>query len=537
MYKGLKINLICKAKRAYALFAFILFINKVTSQINLIPNPSFEDSLGIPVTSNQLDSCKNWYNSFGSVDYFSKYSPINYLGNCGVNIPRNDVGFQNPHSGNFYIGLSPYIQYPQSAGYPNFSLQFELLGTKLNQKLLSNHVYDFKLYYSLANSSKLISNQFSAYFSVNQYTINSGSFIPNSQLWYDSNINNINPQVNNDTTQFLINDSLNWSVFGDCFLANGGEEFITIGNLRDNKFNKTLSTNFTFSTTSCNANNFGSYMYMYIDDVSLYDLGYYSGKAQCKNDTVICFNTSIAISNNIKDSSSIVWQAHPSLSCTNCPNPIATPTVTTKYYITKTLCSFITKDSITVTVITPSVIANAGINDTICLSKNTRLGTADSTYFTNYVWQPNINLSCFNCAMPYANPISNITYTLQRSQCNVTNSSTVFVKVEDCAPIFTIPNIFTPNGDGVNDAWGVNFSNTQYIKNFQLNIFNRWGTPILQTPNESQKENSKINLPSIKWDGHTTSGEACVDGIYFYIINFELNGEKKTFKGNVTLIR
>lgn len=530
------IFLISKAKGASALFAFI-FLNLFSSaQINLISNASFELNTGIPQNVYEISKCQSWYSAFQSPDYFSTFSPpTTTAGNCAVSIPVNRVGSQKAKTGNFYAGIAILIPPPQ-AGYPNFSIAFELLGNKLNQQLLKDHIYDFKLYYSLADGSGIINNQLSAYFSKSQFTADAGTFILSDQSWYNTNINNINPQINSDTTTFLSSDTVNWQQFGGCFIADGGEEYLTIGNFRDNKFNKHIFLNSVFSPT-CGFQQATSEGYLYIDDVSLYDVGYYSGKAQCKNDTVICFNSSIAISNNIKDSSSIVWQAHPSLSCTNCPNPIATPTVTTKYYITKTLCSFITKDSITVTVITPSVIANAGINDTICLSKNTRLGTADSTYFTNYIWQPNINLSCFNCAMPYANPISNITYTLQRSQCNVTNSSTVFVKVEDCAPIFTIPNIFTPNGDGVNDAWGVNFSNTQYIKNFQLNIFNRWGTPILQTPNESQKENSKINLPSIKWDGHTTSGEACVDGIYFYIINFELNSEKKTFKGNVTLIR
>jgi gliding motility-associated-like protein len=452
-----------------------------------------------------------------------------------MNIPYNWTGYQQTKSGNFYAGIS-LRSLTQNSGYPAFSNYFEMLGVQLNQKLLKDHVYDFRLYYSLSNGSGFLVNQLSAYFSSTQFTVSGLTFNPLDQNWYDSNFNYIIPQINNDTSLFLSSDTINWSKYGACFISDGSEEFVTIGNFRDGKFNKikNLSTNFNYPCPSATNTDL---CYIYVDDVSLYDIGYYSGKANCKNDTVICFNSIITISNNIKDSSIIAWQPHPSLSCTNCPNPIATPTITTTYYVTKTLCSFITKDSITVTVITPSVIVNAGINDTICLSKNTRLGTADSTYFTSYVWQPNINLSCFNCAMPYANPISNITYTLHRSQCNVTNSSTVFVKVEDCAPIFTIPNIFTPNGDGVNDAWGVNFSNTQYIKNFQLNIFNRWGTPILQTPNESQKENSKINLPSIKWDGHTTSGEVCVDGIYFYIINFELNGEKKTFKGNVTLIR
>lgn len=518
-----------KTIRAGALFVFTLITLIIKSQINLIPNPSFEDSIGIPLTPGRIDSCKNWYSTFNSPDYFTKYSPNNYMGNCGVSIPLNDLGFQYARTGNFYAGLAPYILYPPSAGYPIFSLNFEILSVKLSGKLKNNHIYDFSLYYSLANSSKLVNNQLSAYFSVNQLTLNPLNAI--SQTWYDDNLNYINAQINNDTTQFLNDDTLNWNKFGGCFLTTGGEEYLSIGNFKDNKYNRIKKTNFIFNPSFCHADNFGDYAYYFIDDLSLFDLGYYSGNAKCKNDTTICNNTSIVIGNNIKDSSVIGWEPQQGLSCTNCPNPIANPSVTTKYYVTKTLCSFISKDSITVSIITPSIVANAGVNDTICLGNNTRLGKADSTYYTNYFWQPNVNLSCNNCAMPFASPSVNITYTLQRSQCGIANNNTVSVIVEDCNPTYTIPTIFTPNGDGINDTWGIMFSNTQYIKNFQLSLFNRWGELIIKTPT------GKANFSLIKWDGHTTSGEQCADGIYFYIVEFEVNGNKKTLKGNVTLIR
>ena len=522
-----------KTKRAIALFVFILFYFKNTAQINLIPNPSFEN-LNIPINScNQYTNLTNWYQAFFSPDLFNSSSVFS-CSMCGGYAPSNSTGYQNPKTGNAYVGIINRSFF-QSTGNPVFTNVSEFLGVKLTSVLKINHIYDFSLYYSLADCSGYINNQLSAYFSANQFTLNTATFNPLSQAWYDTNINYIKPQVNNDTTQYLSQDTLNWQPLQGCFIANGGEEYLTIGNFRDSKFNKgkTITTNFV---RPCTLPTYDG-TYLFIDDVSLYDLGYYSGKAQCKKDTLLCFNNNLVIGNNLKDSANFVWQPTTGLSCTNCPNPIATPTITTKYYVTKTLCSFITKDSITVAVVTPSIIANAGLGDTICLSKTIRLGTADSTYFTQYFWKPSLNLSCLNCAMPFASPTTNVTYTLQRSQCNIINTSTVTVFVEDCMPTYTVPNIFTPNDDGVNDKWGIKFSDTQYIKNFQLNIFNRWGIPILQTPEVSQKDNSKINFSAIKWDGHTTSGEECTPGIYFYLIKFEVNGENKIFKGNVTLIR
>ncbi|MDP3557087.1 MAG: gliding motility-associated C-terminal domain-containing protein [Bacteroidota bacterium] len=520
-----------KVKRVLTLFT-LFFLFSLKAQINLITNPSFEDSISIPTSHSEINKCNNWLSPNNTTpDYYSVYSPTFVISpGASVAIPKNVFGYQKAKHGNFYTGIVTKNSGLQGAGYPAYSNYIELMQTPLKQQLIKDHIYDFLLFYSLADGGGTASNQLQAYFSVSQFTA-----IPYDPLNLNSYFNNLPCQIEHDTTIF-ITDTMNWQPLNGCFISNGGEQYVTIGNFRDGVKSKYINVN---RNTAFNDPGilYNDLSYLFIDDLSLYDLGYYSGKAQCKNDTVICFNSSITISSNIKDSSIIAWQPHPSLSCTNCQNPIATPTTTTKYYVTKTLCSFITKDSITVTVITPSVLANAGINDTICLGKNTRIGTADSTYFTNYIWQPNISLSCVNCAMPYANPISNITYTLQRNQCNITNNSTVSITVEDCEPTYTVPTIFTPNGDGVNDTWGVNFSNTQYIKNFQLNIVNRWGVPILQTPNESQKDDVKVNFPAIKWDGHTTSGEVCSDGIYFYFINFELNGEKKTFKGNVTLIR
>ena len=67
-------------------------------------------------------------------------------------------------------------------------------------------------------------------------------------------------------------------------------------------------------------------------------------------------------------------------------------------------------------------------------------------------------------------------------------------------------------------------------------VYNRWGALIYSIDEiVLNADNSKIKV--VRWDGHTTSGEECTDGIYFYIVSFTENGEKKTFKVNVTLIR
>jgi len=85
----------------------------------------------------------------------------------------------------------------------------------------------------------------------------------------------------------------------------------------------------------------------------------------------------------------------------------------------------------------------------------------------------------------------------------------------------SIPNIFTPNGDGINDIMHIE---GEYITNFELMIFDRWGSQIAELNNQY-------------WDGKNTNGSNAADGVYFYIFTYSnIAGERVTKKGNVTLM-
>lgn len=80
-----------------------------------------------------------------------------------------------------------------------------------------------------------------------------------------------------------------------------------------------------------------------------------------------------------------------------------------------------------------------------------------------------------------------------------------------------IPNIFTPNRDGINDV--LRFTTCSKIQ--KISVYNRWGNEVYTSDNTNY------------WDGRTTSGEFCNDGTYFYIVQTE----EKIYKGFVQLIR
>jgi gliding motility-associated-like protein len=81
----------------------------------------------------------------------------------------------------------------------------------------------------------------------------------------------------------------------------------------------------------------------------------------------------------------------------------------------------------------------------------------------------------------------------------------------DNCPVYSLPNVFTPNDDDANDTY-ISFP-YRSIDHVEMKIFNRWGSLVFET-----------TVPDILWDGtDKNSGELCGDGVYFYVIDvFEI---------------
>lgn len=89
---------------------------------------------------------------------------------------------------------------------------------------------------------------------------------------------------------------------------------------------------------------------------------------------------------------------------------------------------------------------------------------------------------------------------------SVGNESTLSntVCVDDCIN-YSIPNVFTPNGDGINDILKPNPYNR--VEKISLKIFSRWNTLVFETED-----------PEINWDGHhSRNGRIVPAGVYYYV--------------------
>jgi gliding motility-associated-like protein len=95
----------------------------------------------------------------------------------------------------------------------------------------------------------------------------------------------------------------------------------------------------------------------------------------------------------------------------------------------------------------------------------------------------------------------------------------------DC--YMNLPNVFTPNGDGLNDYFFPRQLLTKGLSGFSMEIFNRWGQMIFSTN----------TLDGSGWDGKLNNVAQPV-GVYIYVIDATFkDGQKERHKGNVTLLR
>lgn len=94
-----------------------------------------------------------------------------------------------------------------------------------------------------------------------------------------------------------------------------------------------------------------------------------------------------------------------------------------------------------------------------------------------------------------------------------------------CVPCrYFFPNIFTPNGDGLNDVFDINEGSCQK-EGYLVEIYNRWGIRVYSS-----------DSPDQYWNGQY-QGDLCSDGTYYYVSNYiDVDGKRKRKTGYVQLL-
>ncbi len=100
------------------------------------------------------------------------------------------------------------------------------------------------------------------------------------------------------------------------------------------------------------------------------------------------------------------------------------------------------------------------------------------------------------------------------------------ILVVDIPSSVEVPNIFSPNGDGVNDLY---FLKTANLSDVSMVIYDRWG----HVTYELDSSNGNV-----LWDGKNQYGKECAEGTYFYVLKATgKDGSAFDKKGTITLVR
>ncbi len=172
-------------------------------------------------------------------------------------------------------------------------------------------------------------------------------------------------------------------------------------------------------------------------------------------------------------------------------------------------------------IVNPFPLVDLGTDSVLCIREQPVLlqnHYSDSIYYRNY-WNTGDTSIVLKVLLPGR---YTLTVTDPTSGCSSTESVEI---VRNC--YVNIPNVFTPNGDGINDYFFPRQLLSSGIKTFRMQIFNRLGQLIFQSENKEGRG----------WDGRS-DGKEQPGGVYIYIIETDFsNGHREAFRGNVTLIR
>jgi gliding motility-associated-like protein len=145
-------------------------------------------------------------------------------------------------------------------------------------------------------------------------------------------------------------------------------------------------------------------------------------------------------------------------------------------------------------------------------------------------WKPIQQLSCSQCLNPWLTALFDEEFLVEVDDIYGCSAEAVLRLSVEFNPKIFVPNVFSPNGDGINDFF---FPNTgpSVVNIPQLLIFDRWGNLLFE------QQNFLPNTPAAGWNGRY-KGQPLDPAVFAYLIKVELlNGEIITLTGDVTLVK
>jgi type IX secretion system substrate protein len=194
---------------------------------NLVPNYSFEDTIKCISTGGYFNGyVADWTGqvSGGGLWYFTANCnseagvPYNY-------ISSTPAGFQYAHTGVSYAGIVTFVNGSSDTAYPYTGNGFKnvrnYIQAQLIQTLNAGKRYFVTFYVSLENYQVYACSDMGAYLS------------DSALKWVGGAKSYITPQIANDPKKQELTDTLNWMKITGSYIAKGGEQYIIIGNFKN----------------------------------------------------------------------------------------------------------------------------------------------------------------------------------------------------------------------------------------------------------------------------------------------------------------
>jgi hypothetical protein len=271
-------------KHVFIYCLFLLLHCKMSSQVNMVPDSSFEDTTGTVNGSLQM-SLNQWRNLDSTKLFTLRFVYLSYITQTPpYSLPNNQWFYQHSHSGGGVAECS-------FVWYPNANWKRALTRTKLRTALTAGKTYCAKMYVNPCDKF------------LDTFTDGIQMYFDNGQLDTIVAIDSsgvypfVNPQVSNPAGNIL-SDTMNWTLVSGMFVATGNETFLTIGNFKTDS-NTQRAINFA----TYNATNPVNASSLLIDDVSVIEVNV----SNWLHDTSIVLGDSVYIGLPVYEVPDALW--------------------------------------------------------------------------------------------------------------------------------------------------------------------------------------------------------------------------------------
>lgn len=302
----------------------------------------------------------------------------------------------------------------------------------------------------------------------------------------------LKPVIENRGT--VISDTAGWTRVSGCHTARGGERYAIIGNFRSTQETLVKFVNLTYPFNS----------YFYVEDVLIQVFD------PLPDTLLLCTGESKTLNAAFLDAT-YRWNTGSTDSTITVQQPGL-------YAVEAIMEKCVLRDTVRI----------LGMEGTSAFPTDTAICRGEPLLLTapvigEYKWSD-------GSASKEIKVIVSGNYTLTVANACGQFTYAVDVDVKDCGCNIYVPNIFSPNGDGWNDALEVSTGCDYPLRMLRFSVYDRWGNNIY----------TAMEGTSVRWDG-SYKGQIMPNGVYVWILEYEIvrNGTAERFvrSGDISILK